>query len=184
MARFCAAGIVALTLAFAQLANAGTIISVTGSGSVAVDPSCGPPPFFDCPLTATGTAVDASSTFGPWNFSSPFMLFSADPVSATVFRNGGTFYYDDPSPANNDFFGTFSGLFDLATFTAVHTYLITGGTGAFAGASGRGTGSVVVNPADFTYVETARFHIPLPSTLALLAVALVALAGSFTRKRK
>jgi hypothetical protein len=186
MVRTCTIAILALTLAGAPAANADTILSITSTGSVAFSPGCPPPPSppFDCPLTATGTAVDATGTFGPWNFSSPFTLFSADPVSATVFRNGGTFHYDDPSPANNDFFGTFTGQIDLATFSSIHTYFITGGSGAFAGASGFGTGSVQVNPLDFTYIETARFLIPLPSTLALLAIAVVAFAGSAARKRR
>jgi hypothetical protein len=185
MVRSLAVGTLALALMVAPPADADVIIAVTHTGQVTFDASCPPPPNppFDCPLTANGTGVDATGTFGPWAVTAPFILFSANPVGPTMFRNGGTFFYDDQSPANNDFFGTFTGVIDLATFTAVHTYSITGGTGAFAGASGFGTGSVQLNPLDNTYVETARFVIPLPSTLALLAVALVAFAGSAARKR-
>lgn len=103
------AALLAFVLTATSPASAEAILSITGTGSVTVGATCGPPPFFDCPLTANGTAVEASALFGPWTFTSPFTLFSANPISATVFRNGGTFYYDDPSAANNDFFGTFTG---------------------------------------------------------------------------
>jgi len=184
MVRSWAVAIFALMLANAVPA-AGTTISIGGTGSVTPDASCPAPPLppFDCPLLATGTGVDASGLYGPWSFSSPFTLFSADPVSPTMFRNGGTFYYNDLTAANNDFFGTFTGVFDLMTFSANHSYVITGGTGAFAGASGFGTGSVQINPIDFSYAETTSFVIPLPSTLALFAVAVVVLLGSARRKR-
>lgn len=182
MVRSWAVGILALGLIAAPSVRADVILSITTTGSVTPSASCGPPPFFDCVLTATGTGVDASGALGPWMFSSPFMLFSAKPVSATEFRNGGTFYYDDPTAANNDFFGTFTGVFDLATFSAVHTYVIAGGTGVFAGASGFGTSSLQVNPLDFTFVERARFTIPLPTTLALLAMAVI--AGALTGRTR
>ena len=183
MVRSWAVGILAMALMASPSAHADTILSITTIGSVTPSASCGPPPFFDCLLTATGMGVDAAGVLGPWTFSSPFMLFSADPVSATEFRNGGTFYYDDLTPANNDLFGTFTGVFNLATFSAVHTNTITGGTGIFAGASGVGTSSVQVNPADFTYVDIARFSIPLPSTLALLAMAFIAFASTARNRR-
>lgn len=184
MVRSCAVAIVALMLVHAVPADAA--ISINGAGSVAADASCPAPPSppFDCPLLATGTGVDAAGIYGPWHFVSPFTLFSANPVSPTMFRNGGTFYYDDLTAANNDFFGTFTGVFDLVTFSANHNYVITGGTGAFAGASGFGTGSVQVNPLDFSYVDTTTFVIPLPSTLALLVVALVAFLGNARRTSK
>ena len=179
MAKLRVAAVLAFALAISLPASAGNILSVTGIGSVTPSPSCPPPPSppFDCLLTANGTAADASASFGPWAFTSPFMLFSANPVSATEFRNGGTFYYDDMSPANDDFFGTFTGIFNLVTFTAAHTYLITGGTGAFAGAIGVGTGTIQVNPLNLQYVDSTEFVIPLPSTLALLALGVAVLSA-------
>jgi hypothetical protein len=180
-----AIALLALGLASASPVNA-DILSITTTGFVTPSATCPPPPSpaFDCLLTASGTGIDALGTFGPWTFSSPFMLFSANPVSATEFHNGGTFSYDDSSPSNNDFFGTFSGVFDLATFTAIHTYVVTGGTGEFAVGRGFGTGIVQVNPLDLTYVERVSFAIPVPSTLVLLPLAVVVCTFARSRRRE
>ena len=184
MVRACAIAILSALLAAASAANAGFVLNLVGTGSVAPDPSCPLPPTppFDCPQTATGTEVDTTGTFGPWNFTSPFVVFSASPVGPTQFRNGGSLVYDDTSPANNDLFGTFTGVFDFATFTAVHNVVITGGTGAFADASGFGTVFVEVNPETLTYRTRGQLVIPLPSTLALLSIAVLAFAGTARRR--
>jgi hypothetical protein len=76
-------------------------------------------------------------------------------------------FYRDLSPAS----------INLASVHGEHTYLITGGTGAFAGVTGVGTGTVQVNPLTLQYVDATRFVIPLPSTLALLALGVALLAA-------
>jgi hypothetical protein len=181
---FASLAVAAATL-FAPQAWSGIVISVAGSGQVLPGVDCPPPPALplDCELTATGKYLDTTGTYGPWVFTSPFTAFSANQPSPTQFLNAGTFTYDDPSALNNDFFGTFTGVFDASTFTALHSYVITGGTGVFAGAGGTGTGSVQINP-DLTYVERARFHVPEPRTLALLLAGLVPLLVDRRRERR
>jgi len=179
---FASLAVAAATL-LASPAWSGIVISVTGSGQVLPGVDCPLPPALplDCELTATGTYLDTTGIYGPWIFTSPFMTFSANQPSPTQFLNAGTFVYDDPSPANNDFFGSFTGVFDASTFIALHSYVITGGAGVFAGASGTGTGSVQINPY-LTYVETTRFHVPEIGTLALLLAGLVAVFVERRRK--
>jgi hypothetical protein len=111
----------------------------------------------------------------------------------------GTFLFDDPSAADNDFFGTWSNVLtppDAATGIAqsFFEYDITGGRGIFIGASGSGTSSldVVVAPFDVvdgiplfaaacpgaparigSFCERGTFSIPEPHPLALTASALL-----------
>jgi hypothetical protein len=172
---------------FAHSAAAGTIIPFTGTGTVELGLPCPPPPALplDCPLTATGTYVDTTGTYGPWTYTFHFMVLSANQPSPTQFLNAGTFTFDDPSAANNDFFGSSTGVFDVSTFTATLNYVVNGGTGAFAGASGVGVGFSQIDAFDprFAYVEIGQFVIPAPGTLALLALGLMPLVVSGWRKR-
>ena len=118
------------------------------------------------------------------------------------FEGAGTFLFDDVSPSNNDFFGTWTNvLFPPDPSGVAHTvfqWTVAGGTGIFAGLSGFGTsmGEVVVAPAGFdsegrpifvaacadaqpglgSYCDRGLFVIPEPGTLVLLLVALAGLS--------
>ena len=118
------------------------------------------------------------------------------------FAGTGTFSFDDISSANNDFSGTWTNvLFPPNESGIAHStfeWIVTGGTGIFAGLSGFGTsmGDVVVAPAGFdeqgvpifvaacpgaqpgigSYCDSGRFVIPEPGTLVLLLAAALAAA--------
>jgi len=86
------------------------------------------------------------------------------------------------------FTGEFLG-FDAGGFiNYLLTYDVTGGAGRFAGADGKGSERVSINAGDFSFKGAGRFDlvpgpnaVPLPPTLALVAVAALALVG--TRRR-
>jgi hypothetical protein len=141
--------------------------------------ACPPPPALplNCDITALGKAETVSGDlFSPWNFSSVFQIGNAFAVS-------GTFLFDDPSPANNDFFGTITGLFNPNTFSSVIDYVVTGGSGVFASGRGLGSGVVQIIPSQSgppTYVERGQFSIPEPATVGMLAAAAL-LIGALRR---
>ncbi|MGZ8254525.1 MAG: hypothetical protein ACXWVT_06715 [Burkholderiaceae bacterium] len=170
---------------FAPLASA-LVISFTNVGTVLPSAGCPPPPALplDCLITATGTVTDVDGIYGPWQFQSDFTTLSAGQPSPTQFLVTGTFVWDDPSAANNDIAGTVAGIFDLSTFSTTFDYTITGGTGAFAGATGHGNSLVLVNLLNGTYTETGRLVIPEPATLALLLCALLPVIPAFVRRSR
>jgi len=138
---------------------------------------CPPPPALplSCDITALGQAETiAGDMFSPWQFQSVFQI-------SGVFAITGMFAFDDPSSANNDFFGTITGLFDPSTFSSMIDYVVTGGSGVFASARGFGSGRVQIILSDEgppTYVERGRFSIPEPSAVALLLGALLVIGAS------
>ena len=92
---------------------------------------CPPPPALplNCDITAIGQAQTISGDmFSPWQFLSVFQISGAFAIT-------GTFLFDDPSAANNDFFGTITGIFDPTTFSSMIDSIVTGGTGMFANAT-------------------------------------------------
>jgi hypothetical protein len=141
---------------------------------------CPPPPALplNCDITAMGEAQTVSGDmFSPWKFLSVFQISDAFAIT-------GTLLFDDPSPANNDFFGTITGLFDANTFSSMIDYVVTGGSGAFTSARGYGSGRVQIIPSNEgppTYVERGQFSIPEPSTAGLLLVAGM-LVGALRRR--
>jgi hypothetical protein len=141
--------------------------------------ACPPPPALplNCDITALGKAETVSGDmFSPWSFTSVFQIGNAFAVT-------GTFLFDDPSPANNDFFGTITGLFNPNTFSSVIDYVVTGGSGAFASGRGLGSGVVQIIPSESgppTYVERGQFSIPEPAAAGLLAAAAL-LIGALRR---
>jgi hypothetical protein len=175
---------VALTLLVSGPAQA--VVSFTffneGVALPAMPPApnpCPAPPALplNCDITALGEAQTISGDmFSPWQFRSVFQI-------SDVFAITGTFAFDDPSPANNDFFGTITGIFDPSTFSSMIDSIVTGGSGAFAFASGWGKEVVQITPSSEgppTYVSRGQFSIPEPSTAGLLLVAGL-LAGALRR---
>lgn len=140
---------------------------------------CPPPPALpvSCDITALGQAQTiAGDMFSPWQFLSVFQI-------SNVFAITGVFAFDDPSSANNDFFGTITGLFDPNTFSSMIDYVVMGGGGVFARARGLGSGRVQIimfNEGAPAYAERGQFSIPEPSTAGLLLVAAL-LVGALRR---
>jgi len=170
---------------FAPLASA-VVISFSNVGTVVPGAGCPPPPALplDCLITATGTVTDVGGTYGPWLFQSDFTTHSSGQPSPTQFLVTGTFLWDDPTAANNDIAGTVAGIFDISTLSTTFDYTITGGAGAFAGATGFGNSLVLVNLLNLSYTETGRLVIPEPATLALLLCALLPLIPAFARRAR
>jgi len=143
---------------------------------------CPPPPALpiSCDITALGQAQTiAGDMFSPWQFLSVFQI-------SDVFAITGMFAFDDPSSANNDFFGTITGLFDPDTFSSMIDYVVTGGSGVFASARGFGTGRVQIIPSNEgppTYVERGQFSIPEPSTVGLL-LGVTLVIGALRRRTR
>jgi hypothetical protein len=154
-----------------------------GVGLPAIPPApnpCPPPPALplNCDITAMGQAQTVTGDmFSPWQFLSVFQISDAFAIT-------GTFLFDDPSAANNDFFGTITGLFDPTTFSSMIDSIVTGGTGMFANATGWGKEVVQIIPSNAgppTYVSRGQFSIPEPSTAALLLGAAL-VVGSLRRR--
>lgn len=176
---------VAVSLLLSGAAHAAVSFTFVNEGVAlpAIPPAqnpCPPPPALplSCDITALGQAQTTSGDmFSPWQFLSVFQI-------SDVFAITGTFSFDDPSPANNDFFGTITGLFDATTFSSMIDYVVTGGSGVFASARGYGSGHVqIVLSSDGppTYVERGQFSIPEPSAVGLL-IAFGMIAGLLRRR--
>ena len=153
-------------------------------------------------IDATGIANDVPNVIpGEWQVTLHGQVL--------FFAGTGTFSFDDASSANNDFFGTWINvLFPPNASGVAHStfeWIVTGGTGIFAGLSGFGTsvGDVVIAPAGFdsegapifvaacpgaqpgigSYCDSGRFVIPEPETLTLTLAAALAAGITFRRRR-
>jgi hypothetical protein len=127
------------------------------------------------------------------------------------FMGAGTFSFDDPSAANNDFSGTWTNVLfppDPVSGFAHTTFqwVVTGGTVIFAGRVGTGAseGDVVVAPFGFdqqglplfnaacdqaspglgSYCDRGRFVIAEPALLPLLGLALAAAMAARRRRSR
>jgi hypothetical protein len=140
-------------------------------------------------LFVTSTLNDPLASFGLTQ-----ALFTQ---TVNVFANPntivGTSIFQTPGGAGDalftSYFGTATGINPPTNFvtTGGGTFLFTGGTGAFAGATGGGTWTVSAdlstNAVTTTFVGTVN-TVPEPGTAALFATALLPLAGLVARRRR
>ena len=189
---------------FVSPAMAGIVFTYEQAGST-IPSDCAPgfPPQPLCSvIDATGIADDVPNVIpGQWLVTLHGQVL--------FFAGTGTFLFDDVSAANNDFLGTWTNVLFPPNATGIaHStfeWIVTGGTGIFAGLSGFGTssGDVVIAPAGFdsqglpifaaacpgaqpglgSYCDRGSFTIPEPGTLLLLAAALAGLLISISSGR-
>lgn len=129
-------------------------------------------------FTAAGVADDVPSSGipGNWNTSFDFTI-TRDTSIPTQGDLVGTFAFNDPSAANNSFFGTVKGTATLLPGNtlgqATLSYTVKGGSGLFSGASGTGASQVFVNIAQTSLAESGYFRVstvPEPASFALCAL--------------
>jgi hypothetical protein len=195
MKRVLAAAAILGSMLFATPAAAIVFDYEQVGGTIASDCPGGLPPQPLCVMIdATGVANDVPDAI-PGNWLTHIQ------GQVLFFVGAGTFSFDDPSPANNDFFGTWTNvLFPPDPVSGIaHTtfqWVVTGGTGIFAGLTGAGAseGDVVALPLPTSacqgaqpglgsYCDRGRFVIPQPGTLALLVLASVVAVAAWRGRR-
>lgn len=198
MTRFLTIALAAALIASPAVAGVAFNYKQFGSTTVSDCPPQFPAPPLCNIIDATGIANDVPDVIpGEWLVTLHGQVL--------FFQGSGNFSFDDVSPGNNDFFGTWTNvLFPPDPSGVAHSifqWVVTGGAGIFAGGSGFGTsmGDVVIAPAGFdpqgvpiyvaacpeaqpglgSYCDRGLFVIPEPGTLVLL---LAALAGVSWRR--
>ncbi|HEY1328249.1 MAG TPA: PEP-CTERM sorting domain-containing protein [Casimicrobiaceae bacterium] len=197
------AAVATVALSIAPPAFAGLVFDYEqAGGTVVTDCAPGFPPQPLCAMIdANGEADDVPDVIpGQWLFHLQGQVL--------FFTGRGTFSVDDPSPANNDFLGTWTNVLFMPNAMGVaHStfqWVVTGGTGLFAAGRGHGvsSGDVVVAPFAFdsqgqplfaaacdraapglgSYCDAGTFFIPEPPALLLLAIACAIATGARRRR--
>jgi hypothetical protein len=103
----------------------------------------------------------------------------------------GTTIWTDTGPGGNNLFATFTGGWELVGddqhVRVFNNFVITGGTGIFAGATGTGEDRVYTNFVAGQYVESGMLTItpvPEPGTALLLITGAMALTAMRRRQRR
>ena len=150
---------------------------------------CGPAPELSVsigPAGATGT-----SNFGDFSFTASHCLPGPPPgpYNQGIFD----FTFTDGSHIGDQLTGTYTGLLTatatMGVFANTQDYVITGGTGAFADASGSfiGTGTLtrIVSPPSVMQTQTfmGSVNLPEPSTWAMMLAGLLGLAWYSLRRK-
>ena len=198
---------------FLALALAAALIATPAAASIVfsyeqigttVPSTCAPslpaPPLCNV-IDATGIADDVPDVIpGTWSVTLHGQVL--------FFAGTGTFLFDDGSPGDNDFFGTWTNVLlppnASGVAHSIFQWTVTGGSGIFAGMSGFGTstGDVVIAPAGLdsqgnpifvaacpgaepgigSYCDQGQFTFKVTEPATLLLLIAVALVGSLRRR--
>lgn len=172
--------------AAAQASEPFTIL-YTGSGEVATRGIvCGP----SCRQgTWNGRADDwaglSSPIPGHWD------VFRFEELDLNTFTFTGYTTWTDTGPGGNNLEATFTGgvevQLDASHVRVYNNFVITGGTGIFAGYKGTGQDRVYTNFVDGQYVESGMLNlvpIPEPGTALLFTAGAMALTAMRRRQRR